>query len=262
MSSTLILRKNIAGAWNACPYPVLLLSRCLDIEGANERCVKLALARRDEIVGRYFFDVFPPSASDPTSVEIVRASFTRVFEQGAPDKVEAIRYDVRDQTGMFVERYWNLSSYPLLDRLTGLVNFFLLIALDVTHQVKLEQTIREGIPVLRGAPAQTSGSLVCRYCRRRRFAGGPDPEETASLEQTASHCALRLDGVSAREKQFMELVVKGVPSKIIAYTLGISIRTVEAHRMSILRKTSAKNFLELSHHFQQAAPHQAIAGDE
>ena len=43
-------------------------------------------------------------------------------------------------------------------------------------------------------------------------------------------------GLTTRQRQIMELVVGGQPSKNIAADLGISRRTVENHRASIMRK--------------------------
>lgn len=48
-----------------------------------------------------------------------------------------------------------------------------------------------------------------------------------------------LRGLTSRQREIMELVVAGHPSKIIAASLGISQRTVENHRASIMRKTSS-----------------------
>ena len=48
-------------------------------------------------------------------------------------------------------------------------------------------------------------------------------------------------GLTARQIQIMELVVVGHRSKFIAADLGISQRTVENHRASIMRKTGAKS---------------------
>ena len=48
-------------------------------------------------------------------------------------------------------------------------------------------------------------------------------------------------GLTSRQMQIMELVVAGHRSKNIAADLGISQRTVENHRASIMRKTGAKS---------------------
>ena len=61
-------------------------------------------------------------------------------------------------------------------------------------------------------------------------------------EAAASHIA----GLTPRQKQIMELVLAGCPSKNIAADLGISQRTVENHRAEIMKRTGAKSFPELA----------------
>ena len=65
---------------------------------------------------------------------------------------------------------------------------------------------------------------------------------TAWRENAASHVA----GLTARQRQIMDLVLAGHPSKNIAADLGISQRTVENHRASIMKKTGAKSFPALA----------------
>jgi DNA-binding CsgD family transcriptional regulator len=53
------------------------------------------------------------------------------------------------------------------------------------------------------------------------------------------------DVVTAREKDVMRLIKKGMTNKQIAEALFISIHTVRNHRSSLLRKTSSRNAAEL-----------------
>lgn len=55
----------------------------------------------------------------------------------------------------------------------------------------------------------------------------------------------RLGRLSAREEEVFDLLVRGYANKQVAVELSISIRTVEDHRASIMRKTGAKNLAEL-----------------
>jgi DNA-binding CsgD family transcriptional regulator len=57
----------------------------------------------------------------------------------------------------------------------------------------------------------------------------------------AETAAAQIAGLTPRERQIMELVLAGHPSKNIAADLGISQRTVENHRASIMKKTGAKS---------------------
>jgi RNA polymerase sigma factor (sigma-70 family) len=55
----------------------------------------------------------------------------------------------------------------------------------------------------------------------------------------------RLELLTPREHQVLELVVAGLLSKEIAKRLGISIKTVEVHRSNIMRKMKADSLAQL-----------------
>ena len=61
-------------------------------------------------------------------------------------------------------------------------------------------------------------------------------------ETAANHIA----DLTPRQRQIMDLVLAGHPSKNIAADLGISQRTVENHRASIMRKTGSKSLPALA----------------
>jgi two-component system CheB/CheR fusion protein len=57
--------------------------------------------------------------------------------------------------------------------------------------------------------------------------------------------AARFGDLSEREQQILDQVLAGHPNKNIAADFGISRRTVEAHRATIMRKVGAKSLAEL-----------------
>jgi two-component system CheB/CheR fusion protein len=52
---------------------------------------------------------------------------------------------------------------------------------------------------------------------------------------------IRVGSLTARQRQVLDLVLAGHPSKNIATDLGISQRTVDNHRAAIMRKTGSKS---------------------
>ena len=56
----------------------------------------------------------------------------------------------------------------------------------------------------------------------------------------------RLAELTERERDVMRLVAKGVPNKLIADQLAISVRTVEVHRARVFDKMEVKSAVELA----------------
>ena len=68
------------------------------------------------------------------------------------------------------------------------------------------------------------------------------------IEENALRHALlnRLAELTERERGVMKLVVEGVPNKLIADQLDISVRTVEVHRSRVFDKMQVKSAVELA----------------
>ena len=76
-----------------------------------------------------------------------------------------------------------------------------------------------------------------------------------ALAQSAQHLAqlsqrsdleVRLAELTDRERDVMNLVVAGLPNKLIADQLDISVRTVEVHRSRVFDKMQVKSAVELA----------------
>jgi len=79
-------------------------------------------------------------------------------------------------------------------------------------------------------------------------------EETRRRAARAQSNHERLAGLTAREREVMELAVQGIPNKEIGRRLGISHRTVEIHRARLMQKTGTQSIGELVHLLAQPAP--------
>lgn len=66
--------------------------------------------------------------------------------------------------------------------------------------------------------------------------------------------ARRLDLLTQREREVLELIVAGRLNKQIADTLGISIKTVEVHRARVMEKMGANSLAELVQHVVALEP--------
>lgn len=71
-----------------------------------------------------------------------------------------------------------------------------------------------------------------------------DRDRIASDRQQRTGQA-KIQSLTPREREVMELVTRGRMSKNIALELGISIKTVEAHRANIMRKLEVDSVAEL-----------------
>jgi two-component system response regulator FixJ len=60
----------------------------------------------------------------------------------------------------------------------------------------------------------------------------------------AAQAAQRVGALSRRERQVLDGLVAGRPNKVIAYDLGISVRTVEVHRARMLKRLGTRHTAE------------------
>ena len=65
-------------------------------------------------------------------------------------------------------------------------------------------------------------------------------------QRESSDLQARLDGLTDRERDVMKLVVGGLPNKLVADQLEISVRTVEVHRARVFDKMRVKSAVELA----------------
>lgn len=64
-------------------------------------------------------------------------------------------------------------------------------------------------------------------------------------EAQRSELASRLALLTPREREVMEMVAEGKPNKVVASQLGVSAKTVEAHRAKVMEKMQAKSLADL-----------------
>ena len=70
--------------------------------------------------------------------------------------------------------------------------------------------------------------------------------EVLAAERQKGALLHRLQELTDRERDVMRLVAKGLPNKLIADQLAISVRTVEVHRSRVFDKMEVKSAVELA----------------
>lgn len=71
-------------------------------------------------------------------------------------------------------------------------------------------------------------------------------QDRLAVHQQSAGLVSRLDELTERERDVMRLVVAGLPNKLIADQLDISVRTVEVHRSRVFEKMDVKSAVELA----------------
>jgi PAS domain S-box-containing protein len=130
--------------FEAAPDRYLVLTPSLEIAAVSDAYLRATMTRREDILGRGLFEVFPDNPDDPdaTGVRNLRASLERVLRQRRADAPAAIqRYDIRrpaEAGGGFEERYWSAVNTPVFGP-DGEVAYILHRVEDVTGVVRLRQ---------------------------------------------------------------------------------------------------------------------------
>ncbi|NUU24639.1 MAG: SpoIIE family protein phosphatase [Streptomycetaceae bacterium] len=105
--------------FQALPGMVALLTPELVYADANDDFLRNSGRSREEVIGRYLFEVFPDNPNDPaaTGARNLEASLRRVAETGERDTMALQRYDVQslERPGEWEERYWSPINAPVLD---------------------------------------------------------------------------------------------------------------------------------------------------
>jgi PAS domain S-box-containing protein len=105
------------------------------------------MTKREEILGRGIFDVFPDNPDDPsaTGVRNLRTSLQRVIQNKTPDTMAVQKYDIRrpeSEGGGFEERFWSPVNSPVFGPDKGVVYIIHRVE-DVTEFVRLKQQTLE-----------------------------------------------------------------------------------------------------------------------
>lgn len=133
--------------FESVPGLYLVLSPELRIIAVSDAYLRATMTRREEILGRSLFEVFPdnPADASATGVSNLRASLNRVLAKRLPDAMAVQQYDIRrpeSEGGGFEERFWSPVNSPVLAP-DGTLTCIIHRVEDVTEFVRLKERDRE-----------------------------------------------------------------------------------------------------------------------
>lgn len=152
--------------FEASPGLYLVLQPDFTIVGASDAYLAATMTRRQDIVGRGIFDVFPDNPADihADGVLNLRASLARALSSRRPDTMPIQRYDIRTESGEFEERFWSPLNKPVLGE-DGNVQMIIHRVEDVTAYVRLlnaEQARQAQVDNLRCEAVRMETEILAR----------------------------------------------------------------------------------------------------
>lgn len=134
-------------SFHASPIGQYLLAPTdkLEILAVNDAFLRSVSRRREDVVGRPLFEVFPNDPNDPcdTGVQDLAHSIRLAVETGASQKMPAQRYPIemqRDGKRWFEDMYWSATNTPVYGDDSALC-FIAHTTIDITAQVRAEQAL-------------------------------------------------------------------------------------------------------------------------
>lgn len=126
------------------PGLYLVLTPDFHMVAMSDAYAKSTFLNRDEVIGKYMFDVFPenPSEENATGKNNVRASFQQVVDTKHASTMAVQKYDIRRPDGTYEERYWSPINLPFFNK-EGELIYIIHKVEDVTEFVKMRQLGQE-----------------------------------------------------------------------------------------------------------------------
>jgi signal transduction histidine kinase len=147
--SSPFLAHDFQALFESAPGLYLVLKPDLTIAAVSNAYLHATMTKREEILDRGIFDVFPDNPDDPDAdgVRNLKASLKRVLEKNKPDTMPVQKYDIRRpeaEGGGFEERFWSPVNSPVVGT-DGKLTYIIHQVEDVTEFIHLQQQRNEQI---------------------------------------------------------------------------------------------------------------------
>lgn len=141
--------------FESAPGLYLVLKPDFTIVAVSDAYARATMTKREEILGRGIFDVFPDNPEDPKTegVRNLHASLNRVIQNRVVDPMPVQKYDIRrpaSEGGGFEERFWSPVNSPVFGP-NGELAYIIHQVEDVTEFVQLKRAGLDRLPLNREA---------------------------------------------------------------------------------------------------------------
>ncbi|GAB2730547.1 PP2C family protein-serine/threonine phosphatase [Streptomyces bullii] len=172
--------------FHGLPGMVALLTPELVFADANDDYLRMSGRTREQLVGRYLFDVFPDNPGDPAAngMRNLEASLYRVLATGERDAMALQRYDVEapGRSGEWEERYWSPVNAPVPGP-DGKVALIVHRVEEVTELIRARGGHRTGRPRALEAELYTRARDLQELNERLRDAHAREREVALALQE-------------------------------------------------------------------------------
>ncbi|MBD2129315.1 PAS domain S-box protein [Microcoleus sp. ZQ-A2] len=142
-SSTSVPTPDFQALFESAPGSYLVLTPDFTIVAASNAYLWATMTKREEILGRSLFDVFPNNPDEPTATGVrnLRASLESVRQNRASHTMAVQKYDIprpESEGGGFEARYWSPVNSPVFGT-DGQLTYIIHRVEDVTEFIRLKQ---------------------------------------------------------------------------------------------------------------------------
>ena len=215
--------------FESVPGLYLVLDPEMNIVAVSDAYCRATTTRREDILGRAIFDVFPDNPDDPAAdgVRHLRVSLQRVLQNGVADAMAVQKYDIRkpeQEGGGFEVRYWSSLNSPVRGQ-DGSIAYIIHRVEDVTDFTRLEQ---HGLELARLYEKTREMDEL-----KSRFFANVSRELRTPLTLILGPVAKRLaaDGVSREEKDDLAVVERNARLLLRQATDLLDVSKLAAGRM-------------------------------
>jgi signal transduction histidine kinase len=198
--------------FEAAPGLYLVLMADLTIVAVSNAYLSATMTKREEILGRGLFEVFPDNPDDPSAdgVSTLRTSLERVIQTRAVDVMAVQKYDIRrpeSEGGGFEERFWSPVNTPVLSSDGQRLDYIIHRVEDVTEFIRLKQIGNQQQELAQALQSRAEQMEAEVYVRAQELQGVNQRlrtvnDELARREQEITHLYDRLYHLDQIKTQF------------------------------------------------------------